>query len=162
MRVWSRLLQEAIIAFLMGSVPVLIAYHYGGDNAVAELFKTAMPTRPILVYWALLSIPYAFIVVIDHFVFKRSDTARVAVRFLRITFKEIGPAFLSLWRVMAGYLLMLPVLWFVVERETFEFAEVASSILIGGALLLEAVVMSVAISFFDEKWNRRSSTLLGA
>lgn len=156
---WVRVAQEFLIAFLMGSVPILIAYGTGGVGGVGDLLKASMPIKPILIYWMLLIIPYFLIVVVDHFVLKRTDATRSFVRFLRITMKEVGPALLSLWRVMAGYLLMLPGLWIVVEPETFVSAKVAAISSIGAVLLFEAIAMSAAMNYFDEKWNRRWSAL---
>lgn len=152
---WGRVAREALIAVLVGSIPMCIAYGYGDADGVGELLTGAVPEPPILIYWILLIVPYFLMALIDRYIWKKSDTSRSVVRFLSRTFKEVGPALLSLWRVMAGYLLMIPVLWLIFEPETLNWGKVGLLGGLGAVLLVEAIAISAMIDHIDERWIRR-------
>lgn len=159
---WQRIGQEFIVSFLTGSVPFLIAYSWGGIKLLDEVFKATVPVTPILYYWGALIIPYAIVVMVDHFIWKKNDRTRAWVRFLRATMREVAPTLFSLWRVIAGYVLALPFLWYAVEPESFNISKVLYFVFVGIGLLLESLVFSWLHSYAEEKWNRRSSVLAPA
>ena len=147
----ARLAQEALIAAALGALPLVIAYQVGGTELTTKVLVAEMPERSIVLYLAALIVPYALIVYWDRFFLKRTDRQRARMRFLRSTWKEIGVALHALWRVLAGAILTVPVLWLFVDPDPKLNGSVVQFLWVGGLLLAECCVFSCAASYLEER-----------
>lgn len=88
---WNkRLYQELLVSLFLGSVPVVLAYGAGGTELLESLIKSLMPAKPLLWYSFLLVVPYFVAVVIDRFIWKKTDSFRARSAFWRSTWREVG------------------------------------------------------------------------
>ena len=159
MKWYQRLGQESFIAFALGAVPVSLAYCFGGADLLSEVFKGLVPADPILWYLAVLPLPYVLAVLFDRYIWKRSDSLRARSAFWRTTWREIGTALHSLWRVMACFFISMPILWFFVEFETFQIGKASYFLGIGLVVLVECWFFSFGRSLLEEKPVYTSSVL---
>jgi len=147
----ARLAQEALIAAALGALPLVIAYHVGGTELTTKVLVAWMPERSVVLYLAALIVPYALIVYWDRFFLKRTDRQRARMRFLRSTWKEIGVALHALWRVLAGAILTVPLLWFFVDPDPSLIGGVVQCVWVGGLILAECWMFSWAVSYLEQR-----------
>ncbi|UTW07007.1 hypothetical protein [Pseudomonas benzenivorans] len=151
----KRLYQELIIAVALGSMPAFIAYWSGGVELLDSVVKAQMPPESVLWYSFFLPAPYLVAVIFDRYVWKRTDLMRARSAFWRSTWAEIGTALHSLWRVLTGLLLAIPVLWARYEPETFQFSKVGFFIILGLALLAQCWFFSLGRGLLEGRAHQR-------
>lgn len=147
----ARLFQELIISMLLGSVPVFLGYFLGGAELLLTVIKAVMPESYYIFYSFALTAIYFLVSFADRFFLKRTDRQRQTMRFLTSTWREIGSGLISLWRVLCGAILAIPILWLVVEPETIRFGKFFGALLLSAALLIECVWLSLGASYLDRR-----------
>ena len=126
-----------------------MAYGVGGVELLSAAIKAQMPPGFLLWYLAFLLVPYVFAVAIDRLIWKKSDLMKARSAFWRSTWREIGTGFHSLWRVLAGLLMAIPVLWVYVEYETFQLGKGVVFFILGLALLAQCCFFSRVRSLLE-------------
>jgi len=145
----KRFYQELTIAIALGSIPVFMAYGVGGVELLDTAIKAQMPSDFLLWYLMFLPAPYVLAVAIDRWIWKKNDLMKARSAFWRSTWREIGTAFHSLWRALAGVLMAIPVLWAYVEYNTFQLGKGVLFFGLGIALLAQCCFFSRARSLLE-------------
>lgn len=133
----KRLCQEIFIGFTLGSVPTFIAYWSGGVKLLDAAVKAQLPSEKVLWYLLILPAPYLIAVLFDRFVWMKTERMKACSAFWRSTWTEVGTAIHSLWRVLAGLFLSIPVIWCAYEPETFQLSKASFFFLYGFVLLIQ-------------------------
>lgn len=147
----KRFYQELIIAIALGSIPVFMSYGVGGVELLNTAIKAQMPSDFLLWYLMFLLVPYVLAVAIDRWIWKRSDLMKARSAFWRSTWREIGTAFHSLWRALAGVLIAIPVLWAYVEYDKLELGKAVLFFVLGFILLTQCCFFSRGRSLLEGK-----------
>lgn len=139
----TRLMNEALIIFLLGGLPLIASHFLGGAKELEAMIGALIIQNSFLTYY-LVTLFGAFLVVggINWLVWKRSDSSRKSWNIITHALHEAGASALSLIRVASGVMLTFPLIWLVAEPEIFKIEKVSHFILYGLIAYAECVIIS--------------------
>ncbi|WP_457790061.1 hypothetical protein [Pseudomonas sp. PL-6] len=139
----TRLINEALIIFLLGGLPLIASHFLGGAKELEAMIGALITKNSFLTYY-LIALFAAFLVVggINWLIWKPTDSSRKTWNIITHALQEAGASALGLIRVASGVMLTFPLIWLVAEPENFKIERVSHFILYGLIAYAECVIIS--------------------
>ncbi len=107
---------ESIAAFLLGGLPAIVTYSYGGADALKEFTKDALPTGfPVWYVFALSAIALGVLALKRH----RSKIA-IPHSVLWQSLHEVHDELKGVYRFAAGFLVTFVAMWALTDWSSFD------------------------------------------
>lgn len=132
---------EFCIAVLLGVIPLAIAY--GNDEAVGLdlMVRSLLPGEILINYFFYFMVGAFAVGAIGYYALRRNEAQRLAWGAFFYVFCEVGGGAINILRVGSGVMLGFPLVWVVVEPETFEITRVLHFLFFGVLAFVEAAFL---------------------
>jgi len=150
-----RIITEFIIIILLGGVPVMLSFFSGGTEALEETISSLLAQELAINYASFLTAFFFIVAFLEWYLYKPSIASRKAWALIRSIFSETGTAIISVFRIGSGVLISFPILWFIIEPESFKLANVSGFLFYGVLMFIECVFLSFAHQYV-KKWEPKS------
>ena len=137
---------EVFVIFLVGVVPGLLAYYYGGAPEFEATMKGVVPISIVMDYTVAIGMAFFGVAFLDWWFLKTSEFSNKLFWYVRTIFSQVGAGVLSILRIGAGIFICLLGLWAYHEPHTIQLGNV---LFLGGYAVI-MVVESVLIAYAHE------------
>lgn len=133
-----RISVEMIVAFLIGGLPMLVAYRIGDTDLLFKTVSSMFPNELLSWHFSILTLLGFSATAL----LKKSadpDSSELKQIFILEIAREIQPSLLALFRLFAGALITFPALWFAADRNNFSWLQAIFFFSFGFGCLVVAV-----------------------
>jgi len=142
MKVSTILSAELCAALLIGGVPALLVLTVGGPESMAALVKGSVAPDAVIYWYFFLTFSFFLAWSLDHFTYPDNRRSKYAIAFVVYVLQQAGSSMRSLYRLLAGGLLVAVATWPAFEPETASVMKLGKLFLIASGCLLTASVLT--------------------
>ncbi|MBW4977760.1 hypothetical protein ABWH88_12935 [Marinobacter adhaerens] len=102
--------RETICALILGGVPSVLVCYFPGDGGLIAFFKSLKAADFLIWYWAALFVGHLLLSAVDYWWFKPNETINSFFRNAHDISEQVGFSLLSVYRVIAGALILVPLI----------------------------------------------------
>ena len=157
--------RELVIAFLMGSVPISVAFYKDGVKGLSEALDSYVSVSGVAVYYPLALLSFFLLISLFRRNFiVRSDLGDKFFKFTVDVLSQVGGTIMGMFRALCGILLIFPFIWAFFDDGSFFIAGGAFLFGVGALVLLECALMSALIDWmmgWQTKGDYSSKMLFG-
>lgn len=144
---------EMFVIGLVGVVPGLLAYYYGGAPEFEDTMKGLIPSSLIMNYTVAIGVAFFIVAFIDWWFLKTSEFSNKLFWYVRSILSQVGTGVLSVLRIGAGLFFCLLGLWAYHEPDTLQSGNVVFLAVYGAIMFVECVLIAYAHEYV-QKWAR--------
>lgn len=145
----NRLFKEIIVSFLLGGLPLIIAFALGGVDLLERTLGSLIPSSLLFCYAIALSAAAAAITWPNWAWLSGTPDVVSSTSFLKRVATEMLPAGLSVLRIAAGLLITFTVLWATADAKTFDSGTAIKFLFFGVACLAVVTALPAAIRWLQ-------------
>lgn len=150
----SKLPSEWVLAFLLGTLPILLFSSTQKD--VDDIVQGLLAIGPLIEYSAYLAGPYAFVFLIKYLIRFSSDKSIETFNFIHKIIAEIGTGFLTITRTGLGAVFGVLVLGLITEIISINNKQLLSMTVMILSLTLANCALALGKDTLIEHTNRPS------
>jgi len=151
-RFWRLIAIEVITAFLVASLPMIVAYYTGGDKALEQVVLSLIPAA-LLGWWSFgLTVVALLINVLNWYLYKKTDISTKIWNFLSALADEVTPSVQALVRIIGAVGVTFVLIWWINDSQTFVWKTAKDFLLIGVLALIEAIIIRFVLDWQARKY----------
>lgn len=152
----STIFKELIICIILGTAPLIISWYHGGQSAITAMIKSLQTTGFVLNYALVLFLFYFAVVIVRRLILMKTQNIKSFVMFLESIFSQVGNGLQGIFRISTGIAIALPVIWFFIERATFQIKMALICFGWGILLLFVCCLLSYIHYWLDGKLTEKT------